>query len=93
MSSDSNFTMASWFLGNVHVKPISTHSAPPYFGRYTYVAAKPAKPSPSNCLGSLFSPWIFRPSFGPENSIIKRSYLHTCKKAAKNWMLYMCVRV
>ena len=27
MSSDSNFTVASWFLGNVHVKPISTHSA------------------------------------------------------------------
>ena len=27
MSSDFNFTVASWFLGNVHVKPISTHSA------------------------------------------------------------------
>ena len=27
MSSDFNFT--SWFLGNVHEKPISTHSAPP----------------------------------------------------------------
>ena len=26
MSSDSNFTVASWFLGNVHIKPISTHS-------------------------------------------------------------------
>ena len=26
MSSDFNFTVASWFLGNVHVKPISTHS-------------------------------------------------------------------
>ena len=29
MSSDFNFTVASWFLGNVHVKPISTHSATP----------------------------------------------------------------
>ena len=29
MSSDFNFTMTSWFLGNVHVKTISTHSAPP----------------------------------------------------------------
>ena len=29
ISSDFNFTLASWFLGNVHVKPISTHSAPP----------------------------------------------------------------
>ena len=28
ISSDFNFTLASWFLGNVHVKPISTHSAP-----------------------------------------------------------------
>ena len=26
MSSDFNFTVASCFLGNVHVKPISTHS-------------------------------------------------------------------
>ena len=26
MSSDFNFTVASWFLGNIHVKPISTHS-------------------------------------------------------------------
>ena len=26
MSSDFNFTVASWYLGNVHVKPISTHS-------------------------------------------------------------------
>ena len=26
MSLDFNFTVASWFLGNVHVKPISTHS-------------------------------------------------------------------
>ena len=25
MSSDFNFTMASSFLGNFHVKPISTH--------------------------------------------------------------------
>jgi hypothetical protein len=25
MSSDFNFTVVSWFLGNVHVKPISTH--------------------------------------------------------------------
>ena len=47
----------------------------PCFVTYTYVATKPAKPSPSNCLGSLFAPWIFRPSFGPENSIIK-----SCKK-------------
>ena len=29
MSSDFNFTMTSWFLGNVHIKPISTHNAPP----------------------------------------------------------------
>ena len=28
MSSDFNFNVASWFLGNVRVKPISTHSAP-----------------------------------------------------------------
>ena len=27
MSSDFNFAVASWFLRNVHVKPISTHSA------------------------------------------------------------------
>ena len=27
MSSDFNFTVASWFLWNVHVKHISTHSA------------------------------------------------------------------
>ena len=26
MSSDFDFTVASWFLGNVHIKPISTHS-------------------------------------------------------------------
>ena len=30
MSSVFNFTVASWFLGNVRVKPISTHSAPPH---------------------------------------------------------------
>jgi hypothetical protein len=29
MSSDFNFTRASYFLGNVQVKSISTHSAPP----------------------------------------------------------------
>ena len=29
ISSDFNFTLASWFLGNVHIKPILTHSAPP----------------------------------------------------------------
>ena len=29
MSSDFNFTEASCFLGNVHVKPISTHNALP----------------------------------------------------------------
>ena len=29
MGSDFNFTVASWFLGNVLLKPISTHSAPP----------------------------------------------------------------
>ena len=29
MNSDFNFTVASRFLGNVHVKSISTHSAPP----------------------------------------------------------------
>ena len=34
MSSDFNFNVASWFLGNVRVKPISTHSAPlTLFGR------------------------------------------------------------
>ena len=31
MSSDFNFTVASWFLGKVHIKPISTHSAPKIF--------------------------------------------------------------
>ena len=29
MSSDFNVTVASWFLRNVHLKAISTHSAPP----------------------------------------------------------------
>ena len=29
MSSDFNCTVASWFLGNVRVKPHSKHSAPP----------------------------------------------------------------
>ena len=28
MSSYFDFTVASWFLGNVHIKPISTRSAP-----------------------------------------------------------------
>ena len=28
ISSDFNFILASWFLGNVHVKPNSTHSGP-----------------------------------------------------------------
>ena len=28
MSSDFNFTVASSFLENIHVKPISTHNAP-----------------------------------------------------------------
>ena len=28
MSSDFHFTVASWLLRNVHVKPISTLSAP-----------------------------------------------------------------
>ena len=28
MSSNFDFTVASWFLGYVLVKPISTHSAP-----------------------------------------------------------------
>ena len=38
MSSDFNFTVASWFLGNVHVKPISTHSARLYkFTKYSYL--------------------------------------------------------
>jgi hypothetical protein len=26
ISSDFNFTVASWFLENFHIKPISTHS-------------------------------------------------------------------
>ena len=29
MNSDFNFTVASQFLGNVHIKPISTYKAPP----------------------------------------------------------------
>ena len=28
MSLDFNYTVASWFLGNVRVKPHSKHSAP-----------------------------------------------------------------
>ena len=36
MSSDINFTVASWFLGNVRVKPHSKHSAPPRIFNLSY---------------------------------------------------------
>ena len=41
MSSDFNLTVASWFLGNVHVKPISTHSVPGPFSQIFRISVSP----------------------------------------------------
>ena len=53
MSSDFNFTVASWFLGNVCVKPISTHSAPSGFLELPTVlvcASAPHSDKHDNCI-------------------------------------------
>ena len=83
MSSDFNFTVASWFLGNVHVKPISTHSAPPRIFRPSYGPA--IQPNATACFSfARRTPPIFMCTTRPRTILEFWEFFKPCSEEEVN---------